>query len=76
MQLHDRKGKHGAPVTCGDWMGDNRLGLASGSRVKISKPMPENGAQWESQVAALVSAAAAAPPPPPQAPAAAIVVRK
>ena len=39
MQLHDRKGKHGAPVTCGDWLFDNRLGLASGTRVKISKPV-------------------------------------
>uniref|UniRef100_A0A7S3AT26 WDR19 first beta-propeller domain-containing protein n=1 Tax=Haptolina ericina TaxID=156174 RepID=A0A7S3AT26_9EUKA len=48
MQLHDRKGKHGAPVTCGDWLFDNRLGLASGTRVKISKPVPEKGAQWES----------------------------
>ena len=48
MQLHDRKGKHGAAVTCGDWMDDNRLGLASGTRVKISKPMTEMGAQWES----------------------------
>jgi len=49
MQLHDRKGKHGAPVTCGDWLADNRIGLASGSRVKISKPISESGAQWESQ---------------------------
>jgi hypothetical protein len=48
MQLHERKGKHGAPVTCGDWLTDNRLGLASGTRVKISKPLPEEGAQWES----------------------------
>ena len=48
MQLHDRKGKHGAPVTCGDWLSDNRLGLASGTRVKISKQLPEEGAQWES----------------------------
>ena len=48
MQLHDRKGKHGAAVTCGDWLVDNRLGLASGTRVKISKPLPEHGAQWES----------------------------
>jgi len=48
MQLHDRKGKHGAAVTCGDWLSDNRLGLASGTRVKISKPLPEQGAQWES----------------------------
>jgi len=48
MQLHDRKGKHGAPVTCGDWLSDNRLGLASGTRVKISKPLPAEGAQWES----------------------------
>ena len=39
MQLHDRKGKHGAAVTCGDWLSDNRLGLASGTRVKISKPL-------------------------------------
>ena len=45
MQLHDRKGKHGAAVTCGDWLSDNRLGLASGTRVKISKPLPEQGAQ-------------------------------
>lgn len=48
MQLHDRKGKHGAAVTCGDWLMDNRLGLASGTRVKISKPLAEQGAQWES----------------------------
>jgi len=48
MQLHDRKGKHGAAVTCGDWLSDNRLGLASGTRVKISKPLPQEGAQWES----------------------------
>jgi hypothetical protein len=49
MQLHDRKGNmHGAPVTCGDWLMDNRLGLASGSRVKISKPLAEEEAQWES----------------------------
>lgn len=33
MQLHEKKGKHGAPVTCGDWLFDNRLGLASGLRV-------------------------------------------
>ena len=32
----------------GDWLFDNRLGLASGTRVKISKPVPEAGAQWES----------------------------
>ena len=48
MQLHDRKGKHGAAVTCGDWLMDNRLGLASGTRVKISKPLAEQAAQWES----------------------------
>ena len=47
-QLHDRKGKHGAAVTCGDWLSDNRLGLASGTQVKISKPLPQEGAQWES----------------------------
>lgn len=47
-QLHDRKGKHGAPVTCGDWLPDNRLGLASGTRVKISKPVSQYGAKWES----------------------------
>ena len=35
MQLHDRKGSHGAAVTCGDWLMDNRLGLASGTRVKV-----------------------------------------
>ena len=34
MQLHEKKGKHGAPVTCGDWLFDNRLGLASGLRVQ------------------------------------------
>ncbi len=39
MQLHEKKGKHGAAVTCGDWLFDNRLGLASGLRVKISKPV-------------------------------------
>ena len=48
MQLHDKKGKHGAAVTCGDWLSDNRLGLASGNRVKVSQPLPEKGAQWES----------------------------
>jgi len=49
MQLHDRKGKHGAPVTCGDWIeGSNRLGLASGTRVKISRPLEKDQAQWES----------------------------
>ena len=48
MQLHERKGKHGAAVTCGDWLSDNRLGLGSGTRVKISKPLPEDAAQWES----------------------------
>ena len=37
---HEKKGKHGSPVTCGDWLFDNRLGLASGTRVKISKPLP------------------------------------
>ena len=36
MQLHEKKGKHGAPVTCGDWLFDNRLGLASGLRVRPS----------------------------------------
>ena len=35
MQLHEKKGKHGAPVTCGDWLFDNRLGLASGLRVRV-----------------------------------------
>jgi len=49
MQLHDRKGKHGARISCGDWLIDNRLGLASGSRVKVSKPLAAEGAQWESQ---------------------------
>ena len=48
MQLHEKKGKHGAPVTCGDWLFDNRLGLASGLRVKISQPVAEVGAKWES----------------------------
>jgi WD40 repeat protein len=48
MQLHEKKGKHGAAVTCGDWTDDNRLGLASGTRVKICKPLSETGAQWES----------------------------
>ena len=48
MQLHDKKGKHGAAVTCGDWLFDNRLGLASGNRVKISKTLSEKGAKWES----------------------------
>jgi len=48
MQLHDRKGKHGAAVTCGDWLVGNRLGLASGTRIKISKPLAAEGAQWES----------------------------
>jgi len=48
MQLHERKGKHGAPVTCGDWLFDNRLGLASGQRVKISQPIAESGSKWES----------------------------
>jgi hypothetical protein len=48
MQLHDRKGKHGAAISCGDWLMDNRLGLASGTRVKVSKPLSEEGALWES----------------------------
>ena len=48
MQLHDKKGKHGAAIGCGDWLFDNRLGLASGNRVKISKPLVEKGAKWES----------------------------
>ena len=77
MQLHEKKGKHGAPVTCGDWLFDNRLGLASGlrvmpdlappaqqgiatkspcaaggqpapSQVKISQPVAETSAKWES----------------------------
>ena len=78
MQLHEKKGKHGAPVTCGDWLFDNRLGLASGLRVtpdpappahqdlrhqarpctalgqlaplqvKISQPVAETSAKWES----------------------------
>ena len=39
MQLHDRKGKHGSPVTCGDWLMDNRLGLASGHRVKVPRSL-------------------------------------
>ena len=33
---------------CGDWLFDNRLGLASGNRVKISKTLSEKGAKWES----------------------------
>ena len=48
MQLHEKKGKHGAPVTCGDWLFDNRLGLASGLRVKISQPIAESASKWES----------------------------
>ena len=48
MQLHEKKGKHGSPVTCGDWLFDNRLGLASGLRVKISQPITETGSKWES----------------------------
>lgn len=48
LQLHERKGKHGAPVTAGDWLEDNRLGLASGQRVKISQPIPKDGSKWES----------------------------
>jgi len=48
MQLHEKKGKHGSPVTCGDWLFDNRLGLASGLRVKISQPIQETGSKWES----------------------------
>jgi len=48
MQLHEKKGKHGSPVTCGDWLFDNRLGLASGLRVKISQPIAEQGSKWES----------------------------
>ena len=48
MQLHEKKGKHGSPVTCGDWLFDNRLGLASGLRVKISQPISETGSKWES----------------------------
>ena len=45
MQLHEKKGKHGSPVTCGDWLFDNRLGLASGARVKISQPIAESGSK-------------------------------
>jgi len=48
MQLHEKKGKHGAPVTCGDWLFDNRLGLASGLRVKISQPIADTGSKWDS----------------------------
>lgn len=48
MQMHERKGKHGAPVTAGAWLGDNRLGLASGQRVKISQPIPKDSSKWES----------------------------
>jgi hypothetical protein len=40
MQLHEKKGKHGAPVTCGDWLFDNRLGLASGLRVTLDLAPP------------------------------------
>ena len=35
MQLHEEK--HGAPVTCGDWLFDNRLGLASGLRKDLGR---------------------------------------
>jgi len=31
MQLHDKKGKHGAAVTCGDWLFDNRGSLTPSS---------------------------------------------
>ncbi|KAL1502933.1 hypothetical protein AB1Y20_011004 [Prymnesium parvum] len=48
MQLHEKNGKHGAAVTCGDWLFDNRLGLASGLRVKISQPISETGSKWTS----------------------------
>ena len=43
MQLHDRKGKHGAAVSCGDWTADNRLGLASGTRCLLyTSPSPRD----------------------------------
>jgi hypothetical protein len=47
LQLHERKGTLKEAVTCGDWMSDNRIGLASGMRVKISQPIPETNAKWE-----------------------------
>ena len=60
-------GKHGAPVTCGDWLFDNRLGLASGLRVKISQPIAETGSKWESyskfRLGGMLSKARAAPTP-------------
>ena len=39
MQLHEKKGKHGAPVTCGDWLFDNRLGHR-GMGNKADEPRP------------------------------------
>ncbi|KAG8466563.1 hypothetical protein KFE25_007942 [Diacronema lutheri] len=48
LQLHERKGTLKEEVTCGDWLFDNRLGLASGMRVKISHPVAEVNAKWES----------------------------
>lgn len=48
LQLHERKGTLKEEVTCGEWLFDNRLGLASGQRVKISQPVAETNAKWES----------------------------
>uniref|UniRef100_A0A7S3SAW4 WDR19 first beta-propeller domain-containing protein n=1 Tax=Strombidinopsis acuminata TaxID=141414 RepID=A0A7S3SAW4_9SPIT len=50
LQANDRKGKHGAAVTCGEWLSDNRLGMASGNRIKISRPLAPDDAEWETQV--------------------------
>ena len=48
MRRSDRHRWGSSPVTCGDWLFDNRLGLASGLRVKISQPIAETGSKWES----------------------------
>lgn len=48
MQVHERKGRHGTPVTAGEWLDDNRLGMASVRGVKLSKPIPQGGSAWES----------------------------
>jgi hypothetical protein len=50
VQTSDRKGKHGAAVTCGAWLPDNRLSLASGNRIKLSQPMAPGDVEWHTQV--------------------------
>ena len=33
-------------ITCGDWMADGRLALASGTRMKVSEPIGDSSV-WE-----------------------------